>query len=311
MIGIYIITNKINNKCYIGQSEDIKKRWREHKRHFKLKKNNNIVLYKAFRKYGLKNFKFDVIKECTIDELSELEIFYIQKYNSCIYLENSNGYNMTFGGEDNVHLCGENNGMAKMTEEAIWDIRERYNNKEFKQVVYKDYNKRISINTFSDIWTGKTWKHVHYDVYTEENKKYHKCNFDRTGSCKACQKLSDEEILEIRNIQNDGLTRSEVFKSLKSNISINTFNDIWYGKTFVNIQSNKENKQIKHKKYNEQDGTKNSSSKLNEEEVLDIRTKKKNNLRFKDVYKDYSDKITKSCFSNAWTGKTYKNIIVD
>ena len=31
MIGIYKITNKINNKCYIGQSVNVERRWHEHK----------------------------------------------------------------------------------------------------------------------------------------------------------------------------------------------------------------------------------------------------------------------------------------
>ena len=32
MIGIYKITNNVNKKVYIGQSIDIKRRWREHKK---------------------------------------------------------------------------------------------------------------------------------------------------------------------------------------------------------------------------------------------------------------------------------------
>lgn len=51
MIGIYKITNKINGKCYIGQSKNIEERWRHH-RTSKLK----YPLYLAFQKYGLENF---------------------------------------------------------------------------------------------------------------------------------------------------------------------------------------------------------------------------------------------------------------
>lgn len=48
-VGIYKITNNINNKCYIGQSRNIEKRWRDHKY-----SNLDYPLYRAFRKYGCK-----------------------------------------------------------------------------------------------------------------------------------------------------------------------------------------------------------------------------------------------------------------
>ena len=51
--GIYKITNLVNEKVYIGQAQDIEKRWREHKCS---SKSNNQILYRAIRKYGLENF---------------------------------------------------------------------------------------------------------------------------------------------------------------------------------------------------------------------------------------------------------------
>ncbi len=44
MIGIYKITNKINGKCYIGQSNDIERRWKEHRNSFN---NRNISDYES------------------------------------------------------------------------------------------------------------------------------------------------------------------------------------------------------------------------------------------------------------------------
>ena len=55
---IYKITNKINNKCYIGQTiKTAEERWEEHKRHaFGTHQNDiNKTLYQAIRKYGLEN----------------------------------------------------------------------------------------------------------------------------------------------------------------------------------------------------------------------------------------------------------------
>lgn len=55
MFTVYKITNKINNKCYIGSSIRTEKRWKQH-----INASNNLnsphynyPLYQAFRKYGL------------------------------------------------------------------------------------------------------------------------------------------------------------------------------------------------------------------------------------------------------------------
>ncbi len=60
MIGIYKITNKLNNKSYIGQSIHIEQRWQEH-----LYKSSGCSLLKyALYKYGADNFSFEIIEEC-------------------------------------------------------------------------------------------------------------------------------------------------------------------------------------------------------------------------------------------------------
>lgn len=93
--GIYKIENKVNGKIYIGQSVDV---YRRLKKHLWEIENNNSVLYKAFKKYGIDNFTYELVEECDIDILDEREIFYIQKYNSYVGAENSNGYNLNIGG---------------------------------------------------------------------------------------------------------------------------------------------------------------------------------------------------------------------
>lgn len=99
--GIYKIENLINGKVYIGQSNDIKRRWYHHKRD-SIKETSpsyNYPLYRAFRKYGIDNFKFEIIEECLEEELNDKEIYYIELYTSFIGFKDSNGYNQTLGGE--------------------------------------------------------------------------------------------------------------------------------------------------------------------------------------------------------------------
>lgn len=77
--GIYKITNKINNKIYIGQSVDIIDRFRRYKR-----AKDDYIIHKAIRKYGLENFTFELMEKCTREELDERERHYISMYSSML-----------------------------------------------------------------------------------------------------------------------------------------------------------------------------------------------------------------------------------
>lgn len=73
MIGIYKITNLLNGHSYIGLSTHIETRWKEHKSQYNQEREKDKALYKAFKKYGIDNFNFEVLEECSIDELSKKE----------------------------------------------------------------------------------------------------------------------------------------------------------------------------------------------------------------------------------------------
>jgi len=94
MIGIYKLTNKINGKCYIGQSVNIKKRIENHLCLNNAKEPGQVAfdypIYRAIRKYGRENFEWEVLEECKVEELAEKELFYIEKYSSI-----KDGYNQT------------------------------------------------------------------------------------------------------------------------------------------------------------------------------------------------------------------------
>lgn len=93
MCGIYLITNLVNGKQYVGQSNDIEYRWEQHKKS-STNKHKRSRLISAFKKYGIDNFKFEILELCSPDELDAKEIQYIAKYDTY-----NNGYNMTIGGD--------------------------------------------------------------------------------------------------------------------------------------------------------------------------------------------------------------------
>ena len=82
MTGIYSITNTINGKRYIGQSKDIYKRWGKHKSELRNNKHANQHLQTAWNKYGEGCFLFEILEECSVDNLDTLEKQYIAKYKA-------------------------------------------------------------------------------------------------------------------------------------------------------------------------------------------------------------------------------------
>lgn len=77
MVGIYLIKNNITNECYIGQSKNIEQRFNSHKRALKDKK---YALYSDMRYYGLNNFSFKVLEQCSQRDLDTKEMIWIQRY---------------------------------------------------------------------------------------------------------------------------------------------------------------------------------------------------------------------------------------
>lgn len=70
MIGIYKITNKKTGKSYIGQSNDIIRRFKEHQTKGE---KSRIPVDVAIQKYGKDAFKYEVLEECSIEELNKKE----------------------------------------------------------------------------------------------------------------------------------------------------------------------------------------------------------------------------------------------
>lgn len=94
MYTVYKITNLVNEKCYIGSSVNVEKRWTQEKNSAfnPNSKSYNYPLSCAFRKYGLENFKFEILKQNfeNASSMREYEKEMIIKYNSL-----DKGYNQT------------------------------------------------------------------------------------------------------------------------------------------------------------------------------------------------------------------------
>jgi group I intron endonuclease len=91
MIGIYKITNP-KGKIYIGQSSNIEQRFSFYK---KLKCKSQHKIYNSFVKYGVDKHNFEIIHLCEIEQLNELEKYYVDLFQT---FNNKNGLNIKDGG---------------------------------------------------------------------------------------------------------------------------------------------------------------------------------------------------------------------
>ena len=77
--AVYMIKNTITNEVYIGSSSNVQNRWHVHRNSKNYLKYPNSLLYANVYKYGIKNFEFSILEECSKDKLLEREQFYIDK----------------------------------------------------------------------------------------------------------------------------------------------------------------------------------------------------------------------------------------
>lgn len=190
--GIYCIENKINNKKYIGQSIDIRKRWREHRTSLNNNKHHNKYLQRAWNKYGEENFDFYIIQNLPQDTIHIIyniwEIYYIDEYKT----QNPKyGYNMTIGGEGTVgHV---------VTDETRKKISETQKGRKLT----KEWIEHISQAHKDKIKNGYKPKTEHFQKYNEEQKTSINC-YDKDGnyicSYSSIQEAGRDLGLEATNI---------------------------------------------------------------------------------------------------------------
>lgn len=164
---IYKITNKINGKSYIGKTNNIIRRWKEHR----YGHGGTAILSKAFAKYGLDNFEFSIINEQkyeTVEELNkrlpELEVYYIGIYNTF-----KNGYNATIGG-DGISFY-------KHSKETIERIRESNKGK----VIPEERLKKMRVAMLGKHHTTETKEKIRKALLTRDHTIYEKVSAKMKG----------------------------------------------------------------------------------------------------------------------------------
>ena len=210
MIGIYKFTNRLTGESYIGQSSDIGRRYRNHKYRYDNTDFENTYFHQMLRHYGFDNFDFEVLEECSLNELNEKEMYYISQYNS-LY---PNGYNKTKGGNEphtnvlkNLNDVKEIQELLKTSALSNIDIGNMYG---------------VSDQTICDINSGRLW---HNDSISYPIRNIIAINTQHYR-CKACGKeLSDktktmlcrdcyDKLVQENSMRNIKTTKDELYKLL-------------------------------------------------------------------------------------------------
>lgn len=127
MYEIYLITNTINGKKYVGQtSRSIKWRWGQHK--YQVSKGSSLPFHRAIRKHGPDMFTVEQIDKCDSQEEANLsESKHILFHKSNVY---GIGYNCDEGGdvrttsEETKRKIGEKLKARWAANPELWENRE-------------------------------------------------------------------------------------------------------------------------------------------------------------------------------------------
>lgn len=172
---IYIITNDINDKIYVGQSNNPKHRFNQHCR----PNDDNSLIDLAIQKYGKEHFTMSIL-EGPIKNCNEREKYYILKYNSL----RPNGYNILEGGNEPPLFKGIEHSEAKFKtnielEKIVSDLR-------FTKNSIRDIAKKFNVSSscVSDINLGNTYYNSNIEYPLRKNP-------NPTG------KLTQEDVEEI------------------------------------------------------------------------------------------------------------------
>lgn len=140
--SIYIIKNKINNKVYIGQAIDPKRRFNSHFSRAKTNVDNSAIHY-AITALGKENFYYQILEQ-NIENYNERERYWIKYYNSIV----PNGYNLTEGGEEPPIFYGEDHPRSVISNKDVLNIIKDLQNSKLTQVeIAKKYNQNTQLIT--------------------------------------------------------------------------------------------------------------------------------------------------------------------
>ena len=200
---IYIIKNNINNKVYIGQAKDVKKRFSSHCKPSSA--NDGSLISAAILKYGRRNFYYEVLEE-QIENYNERELYWIKYYDSIA----PNGYNILPGGEEPPVMRGDAHPESALNSEQIKQLTYDLENTELKYSYLANKYGFVSRTSIEEFNSGRTYfrDYIDYPIRKESIiGKLKKDDVDNIIKLLSTTYLSYEEIGSMYNVEARNISR--------------------------------------------------------------------------------------------------------
>lgn len=298
---VYKITNKINNKIYIGVTNNYKKRWSNECSYPRDPKRRQVI-QEAIHKYGKNNFTFELLhSNLSLESAAEYENYYANKYNSYV----PNGYNVAKCGEYHPNCkpqYGEKNGMAKLSDEEAQYILDHRNQPMY--VLYDEFSSKISYKQFKQIYNHKCYKHLSTNV---EKYPY---NVEFSNQFTSNNALEYDEVVDLRIRYNNGEYWRSVYEDYKDKYNDEmAFWNVYVGNRYKLVMPEVFTKENKHKHSSRsKSGSLNGRAKLTEKDVITIRKLYKEGITTSELYEKYPQ-VTKTTIRGVINNKTWKHLL--
>jgi len=167
LAGIYALYWQEQDLVYIGQSQNIKERFKEHLRKMRNNTHTNYKVQNTYDSYGEPNL--EIIELTTLDTLNDLEVYWTKEFNSI-----AKGLNIVEAGQVGY---GPYSNYSKYSKLQILKIfRELCSRSSFISFKVLGERHNVSISTIKDIHSGKShiWLKDRYPILYSRMKSYQK-----------------------------------------------------------------------------------------------------------------------------------------
>ena len=298
---LYVITNLINNKKYVGITNNPKKRWDAHKK----AQDKDMVIAKAIKKYGSENFTFEVLLDnIPEEEIDAYEQEYIKKLET--HVSTGKGYNVSWGGKYHFNVppkYGRDNNNAHLTEDEVRFIKSHRNQPIY--VLYEDFIDKLTYNAFKKVYWNKTYKNI------EPTVDPYPYNSEFSNQFSSGNKLTYEQVVKLRKQYAAKIPWREVYENEYKELYPDelTFWNIYYGNRYKLVMPEVFTDENRHFQSSiMHSGENNGRAKLTKEEVIQMRYDFEHGIKTRKEIQQEHPNVTTTSINDVLRYKTWKNI---